>query len=310
MKSTTIGAMQEYGGFDLRALRILLFLHENSTFQAEALPHCGLTVLQIAKGTGLSTDQVKRGLRTLSEAGAIARRQLVKAAGEAAVTVLTDRAMGWLTDSANEEGQGSIPADMPRHVRDLLVFESPEFVTAVARAWKGFEPLPETLRSECSLGANAFGQIEACVRQRLLDAAETVAEAHAEERVDREQLERGIVQFDCDDGVVQINASALQEKRGAVAAVDLLMVRDVLRRVRERCPGMVTVERLPKLVAEAGYSRTIGFVSAHNADVATRILAATMAKRSWSRPKGIKEKFYVDIASASRFSTGVQKALC
>jgi len=310
MKSTTIGAMREQGGFSLRELHILLFLHENSHSEGEALPHCGLTVLQIAKGTGLSADQVKRGLRLLSEGGAIARRQLVKAAGEAAVTVLTDRAMAWLNDERAEEGQGGIPADMPRHLRELLVFESPVFVAAVAHAWGNYEPLPEMLRSECSLGANAFAQIEACVRQRLLDAAETVAEAHAEERVDREQLERGIVQFDCDDGVVQISASALQEKRGAVAAVDLVMVRDVLRRVRERCPGMVTVERLPTLVAEAGYSRTIGFVSAHNADVATRILAATMAKRSWSRPKGIKEKFYLDVASASRFSTGVQQALC
>lgn len=309
MKSDIIGAMREQGINDSRAIQILLFLKENSTFADGATPHCGLAVWEIAKGTKLSEDQVKRGLRCLTEAGAIARRQLVKAAGEAALTVLTDRALAWLC-GREAEGQGSIPADMPRHLRELLVFETPKFVEQVAFAWRGYEPLPEGLRAECSLGATAYEQIEAAVRQRLLDAAETLAEAHAEEESDREQIQQGLVQFDCDDGAVCFDAKALQAKGGAVGAVDLLLIRDVLRRVRERRPGLVTVGRVPLLVAEAGYSRTIGFVSKHDAEVAAKVLVATMTKPSWDRPKGIKDSFYEAVASAGRFSTGVQKAPC
>lgn len=309
MQSNIFGVMRGYGIHDTRTVQILLFLKENSTFSADATPHCGLAVWEIAQGTGLSEDQVKRSLRCLTEAGAIARRQMVKAAGEAALTVLTDRALGWIC-GREQEGQGGIPADMPRELRELLVFETPRFVEQVGFAWRNYEPLPEALRDECSLGPTVYGRIEACVRQRLLDAAESVAEAHAEERVDREQLEQGIVQFDCDDGQVSFDAKALQGKKGAVAAVDLVMVRDVLRRVRERRPGMVTVGRLPQLVAEVGYSRTIGFVSKHDAEVASKVLVATMLKRTWDRPKGIKESFYEAVASASRFSTGVQVSRC
>lgn len=309
MQSDIIGAMRAHGIDDTRALQILLFLKENSTFSEDATPHCGLAVWEIAKGTGLSEDQVKRGLRCLTAAGAIARRQLVKAAGEAALTVLTDRALGWLC-GRQAEGQGSIPADMPRQLRELLVFESPKFVEQVSFAWRAYEPLAETLRDECSLGASAFAQIESAVRQRLLDAAETVAAAHAEEQADREQLEQGLVRFECEDGAVSFDANALKALGGAIGAVDLVLVRDVMRRVKERRPGLVTVGRVPKLVAEAGYSRTLGFVSKHDAEVAAKVLAATMAKQTWSKPKGIHQSFYEAVANASRFSTGVQKALC
>ena len=309
MHSTHIRAMRDLGIKDTGIIGILLFLNENSACGADELRHCGKAVWEIAQGTGLSEDQVKRGLRALSEAGAIVRKQLVKVAGEAAITVLTDRAQVWLC-GREVEGQGGIPADMPRHLRELLVFESAGFVERVAAAWRNYETLPETMGEECSLGAKAFAQIAAAVRQRLLEAAEKVAQAHADERADREQLEKGIVTIDCDDGAVAFDANALKAKGGAVGAIDLVLARDVVRRVKERCPGMVTVGRVGKLVAEIGYSRTIGFVAGHDADAALRVLVATMTKGTWSRPKGIKEKFYLDVAGASRFSTGVREMRC
>lgn len=307
MKSSAVLSMRSAGISDPNHIAILLFINENLHLSGGDQPHCGLAVWEIAKQLGLSTHQVKRGFRALSEAGAIVRKQLVKTAGEAAITVLTDRARAWLC--GREAGQGSIPADMPRAIRELLVFESAAFVDQVAAAWRNYEPLPEKLGSECTLGPRAFVQIESAVRQRLLDAAETIAEAHAEERIDRENLEQGIVQFECDDGVVAFDASCLRGKGGAIGSIDLVLVRDVVRKVRARRPGMVTVGRLPHLVAEIGYSRTIGFVSSHDAEAATRVLVATMVRGSWSRPRGIKEKFYAEVASASRFCTGVRQAL-
>lgn len=307
MKSSSVLAMRAAGISDPNTIAILLFLKENLRSSGDDQPHCGLTAWDIARQTGLSVHQVKRGFRSLMAAGAIVRKQLVKAAGEAAITVLTDRARTWL--DLDGAGEGGIPADMPRELRELLVFESSAFVDQVAHAWRAYEPLAESLRTQCCLGARAYEQIEAAVRHRLLDAAETVAEAHAEERADREQLEQGIVQFDCEDGIVAFDAQSLRQKGGAVGSVDLLMVRDVLRKVRQRRPGFVTTGRLCGLVAEIGYSRTIGFVSQHDAEVAARILVSTVTRPTWNRPKGIKDKFYSDVASASRFSTGVRHAL-
>jgi hypothetical protein len=303
MHSTAIKAMREQGIQDTGALCILLFLQENSSEGSDQLSHCGLAVWEIAQGTGLSEHQVKRGLRALSESGAIVRRQLVKAAGEAAVTVLTDRAQAWLGGA----GQGSIPAELPKRLRELLIFESPEFVAQVAHCWRDYEALPESLRAHCSVGDAAFEEMASSLRQRLLDAAEQVALAHADERAEREQVAQGIIPFQCDDGEVAFDTHALQARQGAVAAIDLLLVRDVLRRVKERCPGMVTVARLPILVAEIGYSRTIGFVAHHDAELAQRVLVATLARGGWGRPKGIKESFYVGVSSAARFSTGVRQ---
>jgi hypothetical protein len=306
MNSTHVLAMRKLGIKDTGIYGILLFLHENSRTTDEELAHCGLPVWEIAQRTGLSQDQVKRAMRALSECGAIARGQLVKQKGEAAVTVLTDRAMTWL----GSEGQGVIPADMPRQLRELLVFESRAFVAEVAEAWRQYAPLPERLREECTCGASYFGQIEAAVRQRLLDAAESVAVAHAEERADRDQLAKGVVQFDCEDGTVAFDSQILKAQGGAVGGIDLCLVRDVVRRVRERRPGLVTVARLPTLVAELGYSRTLGFVARHDAEDALRVLVATMSKESWSRPKGIRPAFYQQVACAGRLSTGVREARC
>lgn len=282
---------------------IFMYLNEQSEDFPGELRCCAQSVGQVAAALGRSTHQVKRAIAALVDAGAIVRRQAVKVAGETALTVLTDRGLAWLGSRA---GEGAIPADLPLELRQLLVFESASFVAAVAKAWREREPLDPSLLSECRSGAECFERVAAHLRDQVLEAAEAMAQAYEGERADQEKLAAGVVAFDCDDGVVDIDAAVFREHKGAVAAVDLLWCRDVLRRVRELKPGFVTVGKLPELVAEIGYSRTVGFVAKHDAEQAQRALVLTMAKRAWSRPKGIRETFYQAANTASRFSTGVR----
>lgn len=282
---------------------VFMYLNEKSIDYPGELRCCSESVGQVAAALGRSVHQTKRAIAALVEAGAIVRRQAAKVAGETALTVLTDRGLTWL---GSRGGEGAIPADLPLELRQLLVFESAALVAAVAKAWREREPLDPSLVSECRAGVQCFERIASHVRTQVLEVAEAMAQAYQIERADQEKLDAGLVAFDCDDGVVDISVDAFRAQKGAVAAVDLLWCRDVLRRVRELKPGFVTVGRLPELVAEVGYSRTVGFVAKHDAEQAQRALVLTMARRTWSRPKGIRDTFYAAANSAARFSTGVR----
>lgn len=302
--SVNLRAMVDAG---LNAEQVLLLAHltEQASYAEGELPAATIPVSQLARELARSPHQIKRGLAALVAKGAIVRRQFAKTKGETAWTVLTDRGLCW----AGRAGQGAIPADLPAELRQLLAFEGSDLVEAVVQAWKQREPLDPAWREACRTGQATFVRLEAFLREQLLDAAEAVAQACAADREDQEKLAIGVVAFECDDGQVDIDSRVFQEAKGAIASVDLRWVRDVLRRVRELKPGFVTVGRLPELVAEVGYSRTVGFVARHDAEQAHRALVATMTRRAWSRPKGIRETFYAAANGAARFSTEVRVSL-
>ena len=302
-----VKALRDVGGLSMNGFLLLTYLNEQAQPCEGELAVTDKAVWELAEATGTSEDQIKRNLRALVDSGLIVRKQVAKTKGETALTVLTD--LGRELLCGRGAGEGSIPSTMPRDLRELLVLQSGAFVRAVAKAWRDYEPLPEEERLNCLDQGKAFEKISVMLRDRMMEAAEVLATAHAEERQDRELVEQGIVEFECADGTVQIDGAVLKRKHGAIASVDLLFVRDTLRRVAERAPGFVTVKRLPKLVAEIGYSRTVGFVARHDAEHASRVLVKTMARGSWSRPKGIRDDFYLVTASAARFSTGVRVSL-
>lgn len=291
-------------GLRLEHVALLAFLSENAERGAGVQPTCCLPLWEIARRLGLSIDQVKRGIRVLADAAAIARRQPIKAKGEAALTVLTDRAVAWLQGRA---GDAAIPAHLPRALRDLLAFETPDAVRQVVHAWDSYELLPDdTASTLTTLRDHEIEQLRAILRERVADRAEMLAEAEREQTRDQELLDDGLVSIECSDGHVVVDRHPFLDQKGAVAAVDLVFVRDVLNRVRQRAPKIVTVAKLPALIAEIGYSRTVGYVSRHDAAQALRALVATIARGTWSRPRGIRPTYYAAASTAVKLSTGVQ----
>ena len=284
---------------------VLMFLNENAGGCEGELRTAAMPVSQLANSLGRSPFQIKRALAGLVKTGAIVRRQVAKAKGETAWTVLTDRGLAWV----GRVGETGIPADLPPELRQLLALEGAVFVDAVVAAWREREPLDPRLRAECRAGDRNYDRLEAYLRDQMIDAAEALATACAEDRADQEKIAAGIVSFDCDDGAVDIDVGAFKAAKGTIATVDLVWCRDVLRRVRQVKPGFVTVSRLPELVAEVGYSRAVGFVARHDAEQAHRALVATMTRRAWSRPKGIRDSFYAAANGAARFSTEVRASV-
>lgn len=284
---------------------VLMFLNEQSEGCDGELRTATMPVSQLASSLGRSPFQIKRAIAGLVRAGAVVRRQVAKAKGETAWTVLTDRGLAWV----GRAGETGIPADLPAELRQLLALEGSMFVSAVVEAWRAREPLDPSLREECRAGRQNYERLEAYLREKMLDAAEAMATACAEERADQAKVEAGIVTFDCDDGAVDIDVAAFKSSKGTIATVDLVWCRDVLRRVRQFKPGFVTVNRLPELVAEVGYSRVVGFVARHDAEQAHRALVATMTRGAWSRPKGIRDTFYAAANGAARFSTAVRASV-
>jgi len=293
-------------GLRLEHVAVLSFLSEHAEEGEGLQPTCCLPLWDIANQLSLSIDQVKRAVRALTAAGAIARRQAVKIKGEAALTVLTERAVAWLQGRA---GRATLPGHLPRALRDLLTFCSPEFVGHVAQAWDRYELLPEAATPPSGLTESDYASIRRALAERIAERAELLAEATAAQAADDALAEEGKVQIRCADGYVVVDRAPFAAQKGALAAVDLRFVRDVLHRVAERAPGLVTVDAVPKLVAEVAYSRVIGYVSRHDAERAQRALVATMARGTWSRPKGIKPGFYAASTAAVRISTGVRETL-
>lgn len=295
-------------GLSIEHAAVLMFLNASADRLDGELPMCGLSVHEMSVALGLSKHQVNRAVKALTAADAIVRRQTVKAKGVPAVTVLTDKAKYWLSGKAGQ-GRGVIPADLPKVLRELLVLESEAFVQKVVKAWQEHEVLDPHLVNESRMGEGSFERINAQLRIQLLNATESLAEAVAQEDQARALADQGLVPIECDDGTVTFDCGALKEHKGAIAGVDMLFVRDVLQRVRRSMPGWVTTKRVPELVAEIGYSRTVGFVSRHDAEGAMKALVATMRRGTWSRPRGIRPTFYTAADKAMRFSTGVRNSL-
>lgn len=293
-------------GLRLEHVALLAFFQEHAEEGEGMQPTCCLPLWDIASRLGMSIDQTKRGIRALTAAGAIARRQPVKAKGESALTVLTDRAVAWLQGRA---GHTALPAHLPRSLRELLTFATPDFVQRVSHAWDTYELLPAHPPEDCGLPRTDYDLIAHALAERIAERAELLAEAAAEQAEDDALAAQGQVQIRCSDGHVVVDSTPFAAQKGALGAVDLRFVRDVLHRLKDRQPGLVTVDAMPRLVAEIAYSRVIGYVSRHDAERAQRALVATLARGTWGRPRGIKPAFYAAARTATRLSTGVRALL-
>lgn len=287
-------------GFGLNDLIVLAVLNDCAWDDADTGRVADSATWELAQRTGLSKHQVEHAVAKLAKAGAVARRQLVKRAGESALTLICDlgrRVLG-------EANAHDVPADMPQSLRNLLVGRSAAFRLAVREAWESRQPLAPGARDAFAGLPREFDAVESALRENALCAMERIStEIRAQQQLDLEEA-NGLYTFETDDGVVQMDRRVLVESKAAPAGIDLRFVRDVLSRVRSRRPGLVTRARLPELVAEIGYSRLLGFVSRHDAAHAERALVATLSRGGWSRPRGIRDSFYSLTRSSVRYPQG------
>jgi hypothetical protein len=253
-----------------------------------------LSRAEIAKRAGLTFNQVAKCLEKLVKAGAIARRQMEKRAGESALTMLC----GVAGEVLGLGSDADVPSDLAQDIRSMLIGRCAAFRLAVCEAWKNEAPLPAGAREAFDGPEWEFRKIESMLRDRSLSAMEAVSSALMEQAKATEAEAKGLYTFECEDGSVTIDRNALLASKQAVACIDLAFVRGVTDRLLKRKKGMVTVATLPTLVSEIGYSRLLGFVSRHDAAKAEAALVATMTRGSWSRPRGIKDAFYTLTASA------------
>jgi hypothetical protein len=253
-----------------------------------------LSRAEIAKRAGLTFNQVAKCLEKLVDAGAIARRQMEKRAGESAMTMLC----GVAGEILGLGSEADVPSDLAPELRSLLIGKSAAFRMAVAEAWRSESTLPPGVRDAFHGPDWEFRKIDSFLRDRSLTAMEAVSSALVEQRKAIEAEGKGLYAFECEDGTVIIDRNALVASKQAAACIDLAFVRGVTDRLLKRKKGMVTVAKLPTLVSEIGYSRLLGFVSRHDAAKAEAALLSTMTRGTWSRPRGIKDAFYTVTASA------------
>lgn len=281
-------------GLKLNDVVVLCVMAMEACHDAEMGVVSDLSRAELAKRSGLTFHQVAKCLGNLVKAGAIARRQMEKRAGESSLTMLC----GLAGELLALESMTDVPADLSAELRALLISRNAAFRLAVAEAWQSKSPLAPGAREAFDGADWEYRTIESTLRERSLTEMEALSSALMAQQQAADAEQRGLYTFECDDGSVTIDRNALIASKQTPACVDLAFVRGVTDRVRRSKPGVVTVGELPRLVSEIGYSRLLGFVSRHDAAKAESALVTTISRGGWSRPRGIKESFYTLIASS------------
>jgi DNA-binding transcriptional ArsR family regulator len=263
---------------------------------------------EIAERTGLSVQQVQRALTSLAEQGYIARVQRVKRDGEVADTLLLPKAFEALGIAMERSGDVNVGAEIPRELAELLVGESRDVVDAVVAAWSSSCPLDQRIGSRFRGGARRWAEIEFLVGARVEAKHVEMLDALERAKVTAEAEARGEYAWQLPDGTqVLLSADAYRScgRSPAQRSVDMRFVRCVLVALASKRPDLVTRERLPGLIAEIAYSRTVGFVRRHDAAPAIRVLASCVARPTWSWPRGMGRD-WLTLAEASVHPQGVR----
>jgi len=262
----------------------------------------GLTTLctsihELAKATGLTAASVQRALSALVTAGFVIRRQEERKSGCIAYTTLLPRCYGLI-------GAGKAGGMIPPAIAEHLILQPRAVIDAVASA------LSERRLPDCDDLTPFRGS--ASEKDRLLDAMREHLSIQDDARAGELMEEERVRTTDCwavstGDGTHtvidhQVFAAA------APANVDAGFLRSVLSTVVASRPD-VTAEAIASLLAEAAYSRAVGFVRRHDAATAATILSRVMTRPAWSRPYKIRQDWYVAARKACGLSTGSSASL-
>lgn len=253
-------------------------------------PNVMVSVRELAKITTdaglLSKSQVETSLKRLVDAGVIIREQRNKRDREIAITTLLPLAFHLLEDSSKTQVSA-----LPPVLRGLLAGEPGELIAAVQRAWDNSEMPEHSIASLYRGGGEGWQRIEALLAGRIEETA-SVIEAAIEEQESRDACRRrGVYQVDVAGGQkVRIDARMIE--RNAPAPCDVEIAVEVLAIAEQSRPGTITSENVHTRLAEALYSRHIGFARNLDAARAITVIGRQMAKSCWSRPFSIRDAWY------------------
>lgn len=246
---------------------------------------------EIAQRTGLSAQQVQRALSDLVGRGYIVRAQLAKKDGEISRTLLTRKAV----EAMGLKGGANLEGSAPPELVALLIGEAKPVIDAIIESWNQGSLAAPGVGSLFRGGAKAWQQIEFLLAARMEAHQKAVGEAQAALQAAQEAEVRGEHVLTLPSGETVTLAAAPFREQGSTPAqrcVDVRFVRDALQHLAARHPAMVTRKALPRLVAEIAFSRSAGFVFRHDAGAAVRIVAACVARPTWSRPRGMEKGWY------------------
>lgn len=278
-------------GLSTSDLGVLHVLTAELGTESEQQEHQELTVMlsvsQIA--TKLSTwdysrSEVQRSINKLASLGLIARRQRDKRNRDVAFTTIMPAAL--LSD-----GRESAVSALPVALAKLLIGESRAFVTAVNQAYHQSRTLHAREAGEFRGVAADLAQIEQLLHERVGDTGEAILDAITQVEQRELDAQMGICRFALEDQSVAV-IDLDQLHASTPVPCDIALALEALRLLQVKRPGLITRTSLPRLLAEALYSRHIGFANIHDAEDAIRIIAATMARPTWSRPYSIRDTWY------------------
>lgn len=257
---------------------------------------------QITEDAGLLTkSQIETSLKRLVDAGALIREQRDKRNREIAVTTLLPLAFQLL------EGTGSQKTTvMPLVLRGLLAGEHRDVIEAVQTAWDNSDLPDASVAPKYRGGSEGWDRIEALLRGRIEESGQAIEAAvlAQEERDERRRL--GLYRIVVADGSeVEIDAHAIE--RDAPAPCNVEVAVEVLEIAEQARPGTITRKNVHARLAEALYSRHVGFARHLDAAKAIRVIGRQMAKDTWGRPYSIRDSWYSVCLSAL---SAPRKATC
>lgn len=246
---------------------------------------------ELAQRTGLSTQQVQRALAYLVDQGYIVRHQAMKRDGEVARTLLTAKAVA----AMGLEGGADLCGNAPPELIALLIGEARSVINAVVSAWNDGTMPAQHVSTEFRGGPRAWTQIEFLLNARMEACLQSLSEAQDAAEASALSEARGEFALAIPSGetiTLRSEPFRVLGETPALQCVDMRFVRDTLTCLAIRHPRMVTLEAIPRLVAEIAYSRSAGFVHRHDASAAVKVLASCIARPSWSRPRKIDARWY------------------
>lgn len=279
-------------GLQLNDLVLLLVLREHVPNASEPSLFASVRELTaIVERVGMTKSQVETSLKRLVDGGHLVRQQRDKRNREVAITTLMPLAFHVL-----EAGEGRATTALPLALRGLLAGEPGELIAEVQEAWQDSRMPDPAAGRRFRGGGEGWARVEALLLARV-DATTGVIEAAIDAAEARQQQRaRGVYAIEASDGVVEVDAHALQHSAPAPCDVELAV--EVLAIAEAARPGTITMRNAHVRLAEALYSRHIGFARGLDAGKAVKVIGRQMAKDTWSRPYSIRQAWYTSAAAA------------
>lgn len=269
-------------------------------------PAVAMSRYEIAKQIDTPHPTVQRALNSLVAKGLISRKQDEKKYGSVAISLVTRAAFAYFgLQGGAAVGAGGLPSSFG----PLLARESEEFIAQIAAAWDAGRALNAAETSQYRGPARDLAQIEFLLASRVETLAAETMQAIADAEAAEADLEQGVLRVPLSDNTELVldqkaHAAIAQSFPTQISSVllcaDMRIVRDVFELIRKRSPERLTAKNAPHIAAEVLFSRHKGFAIKHDAEAAGRIMANTICRGTWTRPRGMLDAWYSAAASAVR----------